>query len=121
MRARLRSTRARELLSPVTFRHAPAVRSAFAAAAARRTRQPPLSAWRPQHAGGALARYSQPRAADATPTLTRAQVGDRPENREKLWRTKPSWTFHGAGIKIYKGISEIRQQHVNPNSNSNTN
>ncbi len=30
-----------------------------------------------------------------------------PENAEKMWIAKPTYTFHGAGIKVHKGISVL--------------
>jgi len=31
----------------------------------------------------------------------------KPQNKDKMWILKPSYTFHGAGIQVHKGISVI--------------
>lgn len=36
------------------------------------------------------------------------QVASQPEYTEKIWLAKPSYTFHGAGITIHKGITQLQ-------------
>lgn len=36
------------------------------------------------------------------------RVASLPENDEKIWLAKPSYTFHGAGITIHKGITQLK-------------
>ncbi|GBG34572.1 Tubulin polyglutamylase TTLL7 [Hondaea fermentalgiana] len=37
-------------------------------------------------------------------------AASRPENLEKLWLWKPSTTFHGMGIKVLRGLADLKAQ-----------
>mmetsp|Transcript_12233 Transcript_12233/g.22691 ORF Transcript_12233/g.22691 Transcript_12233/m.22691 type:complete len:621 (+) Transcript_12233:55-1917(+) len=39
------------------------------------------------------------------------EEASKPENEEQIWILKPGGSFHGAGIKLYSGISELREKY----------
>lgn len=39
------------------------------------------------------------------------KIASKPENKNKLWLAKKSYTYHGSGIQLHKGITQLKQKY----------